>query len=153
MIQADTLQLISTRRLCNTIFLLHSHFSSGFPVKCLESLGQDRVREMVACEHPISIHGAEVLDLKLDQRLGKIFGVSEISRKSIGLELVTTAENVHAQLDEDIHRREDIGEQDEANNNGLHGLEAKVCVQRPVVDEDREERKDVEEMELGWSAG
>lgn len=110
------------------------------------------MREVVAGKHPVGIHGAEVLDLQLDQRLGQIRAVAQLARKSIGLELVATAENVHAQLDEDIHGRENIREQDETHNDGAHGLEAKVGVQRLVVDEDGEEREDVEEVELRWSA-
>lgn len=41
------------------------------------------MREVVACVHPISVHGAEVLDLQLDKGAGKIFGVAELYGKLI----------------------------------------------------------------------
>ena len=41
------------------------------------------MREMVARVHPVSVHGAEVLDLQLDKGAGKIFGVAEFYGKFI----------------------------------------------------------------------
>lgn len=110
------------------------------------------MREVVAGEHRVGIHSAQVLDLKLDERFGEIRRVPKVTRKSVSLELVSTAQNVHAQLDENVHRGQNIGEEDEANNDGLHGVESKVGIQRLVVDEHGEQREDVEEVELVPSA-
>ena len=48
-----------------------------------QSLRQDGMREMVAGVHPVCVHGAEVLDLQLDQGAGKVFGVAELDGEFI----------------------------------------------------------------------
>ena len=71
------------------------------------------MREVIARVHPISVHGAEVLDLQLDEGAGKVFGVTELDGKIIwqqcqsrsssflamerltSLELEFSAQNVH----------------------------------------------------------
>ena len=71
------------------------------------------MREVIARVHPISVHGAEVLDLQLDKGASEIFGVTELDGKivwqqcqycqltSLALESVTSlelefsAQNVH----------------------------------------------------------
>lgn len=103
---------------------------------------------MVAGKHRIGIHSAEVLHLKLNQRLGKVRRVPKLLRESVGLELVLAAEDVHAQLDQHVHRGQHIREQDESDDDGPHCGESEVRVQRLVVNEDREQGEDVEEVEL-----
>ena len=41
------------------------------------------MREVVARVHPVSVHGAEVLNLQLDKGAGKIFGVAELHSKVV----------------------------------------------------------------------
>ena len=41
------------------------------------------MREVVARVHPVSVHGAEVLDLQLDKGAGKVFGVAELYREFV----------------------------------------------------------------------
>ena len=71
------------------------------------------MREVIARVHPISVHGAEVLDLQLDEGAGKVFGVTELDGKIVwqqcqcrtstflamekltSLELEFSAQNVH----------------------------------------------------------
>ncbi len=106
------------------------------------------MREVIAGEHPVGIHGAEVLNLELDQGAGQLRLVSEVLREGISLELKTAAQDVHEQLDESVHGAQHIREQEEADDDGLLGQEAKVCVQRVVVDEDREQSEYVEEVDL-----
>ena len=45
----------------------HIHFLVAIPAQSTQSLRQDGMREVVAGIHPIRIHGAKVLNLKLDQ--------------------------------------------------------------------------------------
>lgn len=110
------------------------------------------MREVVAGEHPVRVHSAEVLHLKLDERLGELGRVSKVPRKGVSLKLVASAEDVHAQLNEYVHGGQNIGEQNEPNDDGSHISESEVRVERVVVDEHREQRKDVEEVELRRSA-
>ena len=104
--------------------------------------------KVVRGKGPVGIHGAKVLDLELDQRAGQLRAVTKLLRKGIGLELVTTAENVHQKLDDSIHGTEDVREEQETNDDGMLLMEAKVGIQRAVVDKDREEGEDVEEVDL-----
>lgn len=106
------------------------------------------MREVVASKHPIGLHGAEVLDLKLDQRAGKLGVISKVVRKSISLELVLPAQNVHQQLDDGVHGTENIREEEESNDDGMGLGETEVGIERLVVDEQGEEREDVEEVNL-----
>lgn len=56
----------------------------------------------------------------------------------ISLELISSTEDVHKELDDRIHRRESIREEDEPDYNGKFLVEAERFVQRMVVDEDGE---------------
>jgi hypothetical protein len=85
----------------NAIFLVD-------PTKSTQSLGQNRVREVVTRIHPIGIHSAQILDLKLDQGAGELGGVTKVLRKFIGFELVLSAEDVHQELDDCVHWSEGI---------------------------------------------
>jgi len=106
---------------------------------------------MVACIHPIGIHGTQILDLKLDQGTSKLGGITELLCEFIGLEFVASAENVHEELDNGVHWRKGIGEQDEANDDWELSLKTKGLVERVVVDKYREQGEDVEEMSLNES--
>ena len=145
------LQLITTAGLDNTLlFLLLSlikhTLSDGLralPAESLKTLRQMRVGEVVASIHPIGIHGAEVLDLELEEGAGKQHGVAELLRERIGFELKLAGDDVHAKLDDQIHGGEGIGEEEETNNDGVFGEETEGRVERVVVDENREESEDV----------
>ena len=104
--------------------------------------------EVVAGIHPVGIHSAKVLDLELDKRGGKLGLVAELAREAISLELEAAAHNIHQELNHGIHGREDIGEEDEADNDGVLLHEAEISIQRGVVDENREEGEDVENVNL-----
>ena len=106
---------------------------------------------MVACIHPVRIHCAQILDLKLNQRTSQLCLVSQLLRELIGLEFVTAAEDVHEQLDDCIHWCQSIREEDESDNDGELFVETKGLVEGLVVDENREEGEDVEEMGLQMS--
>ena len=106
------------------------------------------MREVVARVHPISIHGTQVLDLELNQGAGEFGGVSKILRKLIGLEFVLSAEDVHQELDDCVHWCESVREEDEPDYDWEFVVEAEGLVEGFVVDEDREEGEDVEEMRL-----
>ena len=41
------------------------------------------MREMIAGVHPVSVHGAEVLDLQLNEGASKIFGVAKLYGKIV----------------------------------------------------------------------
>lgn len=103
---------------------------------------------MVRGVHPVGVHGAQVLDLQLDERLCEFGAVAEFLRELVGLELVAPGEDVHQQLDHGVHGREGIGEEDEADDYGHLGVEAEGFVEGLVVDEDGEEGEDVEEVDL-----
>ena len=55
----------------------------ALPSKCLETLREDRVRVVVAGVHPVRIHGAQVLDLELEERFGELLGVPKLLGKVI----------------------------------------------------------------------
>lgn len=103
---------------------------------------------MVACIHPISVHRAQILDLQLDQRAGQLCRISQLLCEFIGLEFVSSAEDVHQQLDYCIHRGKSVGEENEADYDGELFVETEGFVEGSVVDEYREEGEDVEEMGL-----
>lgn len=69
-----------------------------------------------------------------------------------GLKFELAAQDVHEKLDNSIHWCQSVREQEESNHDGLLVEETERLVQRLVVDEDREERKDVEHVRLQWSA-
>jgi len=143
------LQLSSTGLLNTPDFLaLLIRLLITIPSQSSQSLRQDRVREMVACIHPIRIHGAQVLDLELDQRAGQFLLVSQLLCELIGLELIAAAENVHEKLDDSVHWCECVGEEDESDDDGEFLVESEGLVEGCVVDEYREKGEDVEEMRL-----
>lgn len=65
------------------ILILEVGDLSTLPSNRTETLSEDRMREMVAGVHPVSIHGTEVLDLQLDKRSSKLIRVSKTLGKSI----------------------------------------------------------------------
>jgi hypothetical protein len=143
------LQLVATTGLDDTLLLrlVGDTLSDGLrslPAKSVESLRQMRVRKVVAGVHPVGIHGAEVLNLELEERAGELLGVTKLLGKCIGLELELAADNVHKEVDDEIHGSESIREEDKADNDGVLLEETERRVQRVVVDEDREEEEDVE---------
>lgn len=96
------------------------------PAKSLEALRKVRVGEVVAGVHPVGVHGAEVLDLELEQGAGELLGVAELLGKGVGLELKLAADDVHEQGDDQVHGGEGIREEDEADDDGVLSEEAKV---------------------------
>lgn len=106
------------------------------------------MREVVACIHPVGIHRTQILDLELDQGTSQLCRIPQLVRKFIRLEFVTTAEDIHQELDDCVHWREGVGEEDEADNDGELIVEAEGLVERLVVDENGEEGEYVEEMGL-----
>lgn len=73
------------------------------------------MREVVACVHPVGIHSAQVLDLQLYQRTSELCRVTQLLCEVIGLELISSAEDVHQKFDDCIHRGESVGKEDKAN--------------------------------------
>lgn len=65
-----------------------------------------------------------------------------------GFKFKLAAEDVHEQFHDRVHRRQGVGEQNEANDDGVFAVEAKRGVEGAVVDEDGEEGEDVEDVEL-----
>lgn len=61
-----------------TILQLEVRDLSTRPAKRLETLGKDRVGVVVASVHPVRVHGAQVLDLQLEQGLGELLGIAEV---------------------------------------------------------------------------
>jgi hypothetical protein len=121
------LQLVASTGLDDTLLLVIERLVSdafgntlrSLPAKGVKPLRQVRVREVVAGIHPIGIHSAKVLDLELKEGAGKLLGVTKPLGKSIGLELELAADNVHKQVDDEIHGGKSIGEEDESDNNGV----------------------------------
>ena len=64
------------------------------------------------------------------------------------MKLVSSAQNVHQQLHHCVHGCEGIREEDETNDDGELLVEAEGLVEGAVIDEDGEEGKDVEYVEL-----
>jgi len=117
-------------------------------IQCLQALGQDRVAVVVRCIQPISIHGRQVLDLQLDQRPGQLLLVSQVEGELVGLELEFATEDVHQESNERVHGGKRFREQDESDHDRVLMVEAEGVVETVVVDEDTEEGKDVEEVQL-----
>lgn len=150
------LQLVTTRGLNNTILLLLSSLIlhtlrntlRALPAKSLETLRQMGVREVVGGVDRVGVHGAEVLDLELEKGAGELLGVAETLGESVGLELELAGQDVHAELEEHVHGGEGVGEEEEADDDGVFGEEAEGRVEGVVVDEDGEESEDVENVGL-----
>lgn len=64
------------------------------------------------------------------------------------MELVLSAQDVHQKLDNCVHWRKSIREEDEPNDDWELVMESEGLVEGLVVDEDGEEGKNVEEMGL-----
>lgn len=147
-----TLQLIASARLHRRVSLLIHHALPALiavPPQGTQPLAQDRVAKVVRGVHPVGVHGAQVLDLELDERLGQLGAVAQLLRELVGLELVAPREDVHQQLDHRVHGRQSVREEDEADDDGHLRVEAEGAVEGLVVDEDGEEGEDVEEVDLG----
>jgi len=84
------------------------------------------MREVIAGECPVGIHGAEVLDLELDQRTGQVGIVSQLVGEGVSLKFEATAQDVHQKLDDGIQRPQNVGEQEESDDDGVLSGETKV---------------------------
>ena len=93
---------------------------------------------MVASIHPIRVHRAQILDLELDQRTSEFSRVSQPLCEFVGLELVSSAEDVHQELDDCVHWCQGVREQDEADYDGEFLVEAEGLVEGFVVNENGE---------------
>ena len=103
---------------------------------------------VVAGVHPVRVHCRQILDLKLDQTLGEVLREAEIHSELVGLELKLAGEDVHEEFDDGVHGGESVGEEDEADDDGVLIVEAEGVVKRGIVDEDGEKGEDVEDVEL-----
>lgn len=103
---------------------------------------------MVACIHPVSIHCAQVLDLKLDQRAGKLCRITQVLGEFVSFELEFPAEDVHQELDDCVHWRKSIGKEDEADYDRELVVETEGFVEGPVINKYGEKSEDIEEMSL-----
>lgn len=118
------------------------------PTQGLETLGEMGMREVVACVDGVGVKAAQVLSVQLEKRSGELGGVSEVHGELVGLELVLAGDHVHEQLNDSVHGGEGVVEEEESNNDGALDVETKGRVQRGVIDKDREEGEDVEQMSL-----
>lgn len=107
-----------------------------------------RVGEVIARVHPVSVHGAEVLHVQLDKRCGQLGTHTQAVGESISLELERAGDDVQEELDDSVHWRESVREEEEADDDGVLVVEAKRGIEGAVVDEDGEEAEDVEEVGL-----
>ena len=64
------------------------------------------------------------------------------------MEFESPAQDIHQKLNHGIHGCKSVGEQDKSNDDRKFLEEAKGLVQRAVVNEDGEQREDIECMEL-----
>lgn len=109
------------------------------------------MREVVAGKEAVGVHRAQVLDLQLDERAGQLGRVTQLAGEAVRLELVAARKDVLEQRDGHIHGRQRVGEEDEADDDGVLVDEAEVGVEGVVVDEDGEQGEDVEEVDLSGS--
>lgn len=107
------------------------------------------MRVMVRRVSPIRVHGAEVLDLELNQALRQILGVTMLGRKLVRFVLKLTRHDAHEQFNNRVERGEDIRKQDESDDDGLLSVETERLVQGAVVDEDGKDSEEPESMSLG----
>lgn len=103
---------------------------------------------MVGGVHPVGVHGAQVLLVELDESSGELRLEVETESKLVSLKLKLARQHVEGELKDSVHGRERVGEEDEANDNGVDGVEAKRRVQRTVVDEDGEEAENIQQVHL-----
>lgn len=101
----------------------------------------------------ISIARAEVLDVSFEEGAGHLVAVAKLAGKLIGLELVGADDPVHAELDEHIQGGEGVVEEEETDDDGTLGVEAEGGEQRGIVNEQGEERKNVEHVSLRNAEG
>lgn len=151
-IDPTILQLVAARGLNNTVLALKGttlNLLLALPVESLETLAEMRVGEVVTSVDRVGVHGAEVLDVQLEQGAAELLGVAQVGGEVVGLEFVVAGEHVHEQLHEGVHRGEGIIEEQEADDDGTSDVEPERRVQRGIVDENREEGEDVQKMRLG----
>lgn len=103
---------------------------------------------VIACIHPVSIHGAEILHLQLDQTACQLLLESEVRREGIGFELEFAGEDVHEEFHNGISWRQSVGEENKPNDDWMRLVESKGGIERVVIDEDTEEGEDIEHVEL-----
>lgn len=144
----NVLQLVAATGFDDTLVLLLLNSLFALPIQGLEALRQMRVGEVIARVHPVSVHGAEVLNVQLDERCGQLSAHTQVVGELVSLELKGAGDDVQEELDDGVHWREGIREEEEADDDGVLIVEAKGSIEGAVVDEDREEAKDVEEMSL-----
>ena len=120
----------------------------SIPTQSAQPLRQDGVGEVIARIHPVGVHGAEVLDLQLDQGTSELRRVTQLLCELISLELISSAEDVHEKLDDGVHRRKSVREEDESDYDGEFLVEPEGFVERTVVYEDGEQGKYIEEVRL-----
>lgn len=144
----NILQLVAATGLDDTLVLLLANSLFALPVQGLEALREMRVGEVIARVHPVSVHGAEILNVQLDERCGQLSAHTQVVGELVSLELKGARDDVQEELDDGVHWREGIREEKEADDDGVLVVEAKRRIEGAVVDEDREEAKDVEEMGL-----
>lgn len=101
---------------------------------------------MIAGIHPVGVHGAQILSVQLDEGAGELVAESKTLGEVVGLKFKLAAEDVEEQLDDSVHGGEGVAEEDEADDDGVLGVEAECVVERGVVEEDGEEGEDVEKV-------
>lgn len=84
---------------------------------------------MKARIHPIGIEAGQVLHVQLDQRAGQLTRVTQLVREGIGFELELPRQDVHQQLHQTVRGREDLVEEDEADDDGSGIVEAESVVE------------------------
>lgn len=144
------LQLIPPAGLDNTFLLQRTALDLLFalPPDGLEPLSEMGVREVVGRVKWVRVEGAEVLGVQLEKAAGEILSVAEVLGKLVGLEFILAGNHIHAELDDQVEGSECVVEEEEADDDGALGCELERGKEGAVVDEDREEGKDIEEVSL-----
>lgn len=144
------LQLVTAGCLDDAFLLLFvgNNRNIALPVKGLEALRQVRMREVVSCVHAISIHAGKVLLVELDKTSAELSLVAKLVGEGVGFELPLAGEHVDQKVDEGVHGRQGIVEEDETDDDGVLRVESERLVERSIVDEDGEESKNLEEVGL-----
>lgn len=86
--------------------------------------------------------------MKLDEASAELGLIAKLVGEGIGLELPLAGQHVDQKVDEGVHGRQGIVEEDETNDDGVLSVESERLVKRSVVDEDREESENLEEVGL-----
>ena len=121
------------------------------PPQCSQPLRQNRMAIMITRIHPVRVHGTQILHLQLNQTFRQFLLKPQVEGEAVRFELEFAGQDVHEELDDGVHGREGVGEENEADDDGALGVEAERGVERAVVDEDGEEGEDVEHVELALS--